>query len=86
MRINVVRLDLSGNRMRRKPGYRIADMLLLNKTVADLDLSDNALDSQVRHKTKKTKSLHFPIFRILFVRVACCAPSMIGSHTRAKKQ
>lgn len=45
IRINVVRLNLSGNRMRRKSGYRIADMLLLNKTVRELDLSTNALDS-----------------------------------------
>ncbi len=45
IRINVVKLDLSGNRMRRKSGYRVADMLLLNKTVRDLDLSANALDS-----------------------------------------
>ena len=45
IRINVVKLDLSGNRMRRKSGYRIADMLLLNKTVRDLNVSDNALDS-----------------------------------------
>ncbi|CAM9215524.1 unnamed protein product, partial [Ectocarpus sp. 13 AM-2016] len=43
--INVVRVDLSGNRMRRKSGYRIADMLLLNKTITDLNLSANALDS-----------------------------------------
>lgn len=47
-RINVVRLDLSGNRMRRKSGYRIADMLLLNKTIADLNVSNNCLDSDVR--------------------------------------
>ncbi|CBJ33045.1 Hypothetical leucine rich repeat protein [Ectocarpus siliculosus] len=45
VRINVVRVDLSGNRMRRKSGYRIADMLLLNKTITDLNLSANALDS-----------------------------------------
>lgn len=45
LRINVVRVDLSGNRMRRKSGYRIADMLLLNKTIKDLNLSTNALDS-----------------------------------------
>lgn len=45
LRIAVVRLDLSGNRMRRKSGYRVADMLLLNKTVTELNLSDNALDS-----------------------------------------
>lgn len=45
LRINVVRVDLSGNRMRRKSGYRIADMLLLNKTIKDLNLSANALDS-----------------------------------------
>lgn len=44
---NVMRLDLSGNRLRRKSGYRVADMLLLNKTVTDLDLSRNTLDSQV---------------------------------------
>lgn len=43
--IHVVRVDLSGNRMRRKSGYRIADMLLLNKTIKDLNLSTNALDS-----------------------------------------
>ncbi|CAM9176550.1 unnamed protein product, partial [Scytosiphon promiscuus] len=46
LRINVVRVNLSSNRMRRKSGYRIADMLLLNKTVTDLDLSSNALDTQ----------------------------------------
>lgn len=45
LQINVVRVDLSGNRMRRKSGYRIADMLLLNKTIKDLNLSTNALDS-----------------------------------------
>lgn len=45
LRINVVRVDLSGNRMRRKSGYRLADMLLLNKTIKDLNLSTNALDS-----------------------------------------
>lgn len=45
--ITVVRLNLSGNRMRRKSGYRLADMLLLNKTVTDLDASNNSLDSQV---------------------------------------
>lgn len=46
LRINVVRVSFSRNRMRRKSGYRVADMLLLNKTVTDLDLSGNALDSQ----------------------------------------
>ncbi|CAM9850704.1 unnamed protein product, partial [Hapterophycus canaliculatus] len=46
LRINVVKVTFSRNRMRRKSGYRIADMLLLNKTVTDLDLSSNALDSQ----------------------------------------
>lgn len=46
-RIHVIKLDLSRNRMRRKSGYRVADMLLLNKTVTDLNLSDNKLDSSV---------------------------------------
>lgn len=50
LRINVVKVNFSRNRMRRKSGYRIADMLLLNKTVTDLDLSNNALDSQAANE------------------------------------
>lgn len=72
LRIDVVRLDLSGNRMRRKSGYRIADMLLLNKTVTDLNLSDNALDSGA------AKEIFFAIRRNQVVKRLDISKNKIG--------
>lgn len=47
-RFGVVRLDLSNNRLRLESAYVIAEMLLLNTSIEDLDISDNMLDYQAR--------------------------------------
>ncbi|CAM9745864.1 unnamed protein product [Discosporangium mesarthrocarpum] len=44
--IHVVKVDLSNNRLNRRAGYKVADMLQLNETVRELRLDGNTLDSQ----------------------------------------